>query len=106
MVRQKRSRSMRRVQVRTVKKTVARYKPKLHSKHICGICKNILHGKPRGRPVEIRKYSKTEKRPERPYGGVLCSKCSRKILSLKARLKHKLIKKEDIPISLRKYLKW
>jgi len=80
------------------------YKHKRPGKHVCAICKEVLHGKPRGRPVEIRKLSKSERRPERPFGGMLCSKCSRKIISLRAKLKHGLIKKEEIPISLSKYM--
>ena len=104
MGKEKPSRNFRRAKVRITKGTVARYFPSLHSKHTCGICQEVLHGTPRGRPVEIAKLSKTERRPERPYGGVLCSKCSRHILSIKAKLKHGLMNKEDVSISLRKYV--
>ena len=34
-------------------------------------------GTPRDIPAKIKKLAKTEKRPERPYGGNLCSKCTR-----------------------------
>ena len=36
--------------------------------------------------MEIRKLAKTERRPERPFGGVLCSECMRKIEKLRVRV--------------------
>ena len=41
----------------------------------CSICGAPLAGVPRVKP---NKLAKTEKRPERPFGGVLCAKCSKK----------------------------
>ena len=49
-------------------------------------CKAILKGVPRERPYKMRTMAKTKKRPERPYGGVLCSKCMREIFKEKARI--------------------
>ena len=43
----------------------------------CGECGVILKGVPRGLSAEMKNLPKTKKRPQRPYGGVLCSKCSR-----------------------------
>ena len=43
----------------------------------CGSCKGKLNGIPRGRPADMQALAKTEKRPQRPYGGVLCSYCMR-----------------------------
>ena len=60
----------------------------------CSLCGAVLHGVKRG----------TSSGPKRPYGGELCSKCTRKVLSLKAKIKNKEIKKEDVPFSIRKYL--
>ncbi|MGL6297610.1 MAG: 50S ribosomal protein L34e [Methanobacteriaceae archaeon] len=75
---------------RTFKKTpggntVLRYKKKKPSKHICAKCGEQLHGVPRGRPYEIRKLSKSKKRPNRPYGGYLCTKCTREHFKSEAR---------------------
>jgi len=99
------SHALRKVQRRTPGgRTVTHYEPKLHSKHICAICKQVLHGKPRGRPVEIRKLAKSERRPERPFGGMLCSKDTRMVLSYRVKLKHGLLKQGDVPISLRNYV--
>jgi large subunit ribosomal protein L34e len=44
-----------------------------------------LQGIPRLRAVEIRKLPKSKKRPERPYGGYLCSECMRELFKEKAR---------------------
>ncbi|PIN73425.1 50S ribosomal protein L34e [Candidatus Woesearchaeota archaeon CG10_big_fil_rev_8_21_14_0_10_45_16] len=55
------------------------------SKAVCGTCKKPLLGVPRERPAILGKMPKTARRPERPYGGVLCSACTRKLLQQKAR---------------------
>lgn len=51
----------------------------------CTICGNILHGVPRLRSPKIRKTAKTSRRPERPYGGYLCSGCLKRLLKEEAR---------------------
>lgn len=81
-----RSRSYKRVRKNTPGgKNVLRYKKKKPSKHVCAECGKILHGVPRGRPYEIRKLSKTQRRPSRPFGGYLCSECARKHFKAEAR---------------------
>jgi len=66
-------------------KTVLRFTKRKPSKPICNKCNKELLGTARGRKTEIRKLPKTGRRPERPYGGVLCSSCSRKTHIAKAR---------------------
>lgn len=81
-----RSRSYRRIKVTTpggVNKTT--YKPRKPTKAICGSCGGVLPGVAREIPSVMRNIPKSSRRPERPYGGVLCSKCSRKELKMKAR---------------------
>lgn len=74
----KRSRTYARVKVRLPGgKTVQRYNLRNPSVAKCGSCGAGLHGIPRGRPSDFAKLAKTQKRPERPYGGVLCSSCAR-----------------------------
>lgn len=71
------SRTYRRVKVKLTTSVTVHYrkrKPKLAS---CGSCKKPLKGVARGRPYKIKKMNKTQRRPKRPYGGVLCSKCMR-----------------------------
>lgn len=81
-----RSRSYKRINKKTPGgQNVLRYKKKKPSKHVCAECGATLHGVPRGRPYEIGKLSKTKKRPNRPFGGNLCSKCARDYFKSEAR---------------------
>jgi len=66
-------------------RTVVHYRESKPSKAICGSCKKPLSGVPRDRPAVMAKVPKTARRPERPYGGVLCSKCTRQLLKEKVR---------------------
>ena len=66
-------------------KTVLHYRRRKPSKAKCASCGALLNGVPRGRPSEIAKLSKTEKRPERPYCGYLCPKCLKRLMIEKAR---------------------
>lgn len=79
MVQKHRTRTYRRVKVKTpgarLKIHYRKRKPKMAH---CAHCKKELKGVPRDLPYKIRKLSKTKKRPERPFGGYLCSECMRK----------------------------
>lgn len=68
-------------------RTAVHFKRKKPSKAKCGNCGKALLGVARGCISKIRKLSKTKRRPERPYGGALCSKCTRSLLKEKARVK-------------------
>lgn len=83
MVKTQKSRTMRRVLVKTPgHKVNLQYRKRKPAKAICAECGKALAGVPRERPYKIHKMGKTEKRPQRPYGGQLCSRCSRlKIIS-------------------------
>jgi len=81
------SRTFARKKVRIVSgtKTVyVRRKPKVGS---CFVTGETLKGVPRALPVKMRNLAKTEKRPQRPFGGVLSSKASR--LELRKRVRSK-----------------
>ena len=81
-----RSRRFRRVHVRTPGgKVVLHHERRKPGKAQCGLCGEYLKGVPRGIMSFVGKLSKTQRRPERPYGGVLCSKCMRKTFVEKAR---------------------
>ena len=45
--------------------------------HHCATCDRKLPGMPRGTRIEIRRLSKSQRSPSRPYGGQLCSPCLR-----------------------------
>ncbi len=51
----------------------------------CANCGKSLKGIPRERQHKMKKLGKTKKRPERPYGGNLCSDCARNLIKTKAR---------------------
>ena len=53
------------------------YKKKKPNAAKCGTCGAMLKGIPRATPLKMGSMAKTMKRPQRPYGGVLCSKCLR-----------------------------
>lgn len=65
-----------------IKKVQRREKPKAAK---CARCGKPLHGVPKAHPSEIRKMSKSKRRPSRPYGGHLCSHCMRELFREKAR---------------------
>lgn len=76
-----RTRKLRRVYRRTPSgKTVIHFRKRKPQKAKCSKCGDILKGVPRERPYKMQRLAKTKKRPERPYGGVLCSRCMRRLL--------------------------
>jgi large subunit ribosomal protein L34e len=79
------SRTFRRVKVKTPTETKTVYKRRKPSQSKCGKCGLALSGVPRATKSELVNMPKTQKRPERPYGGVLCSKCTRALIKEKAR---------------------
>ncbi|RJQ17573.1 50S ribosomal protein L34e [Candidatus Woesearchaeota archaeon] len=75
----RRSRTLRRVYVKKPSgKNTIHYKKRKPQPAHCGICHAVLKGVPSERPYKMQNMAKTMKRPERPYGGVLCSACTRK----------------------------
>ena len=78
-----RSRSLRRVYVRTPGgNTVIHYERKKNGKAHCAICGAELNGV---KTNDLHKFSKTEKRPERKYGGVVCSRCLERLIKASVR---------------------
>jgi large subunit ribosomal protein L34e len=68
-----RSRSLAKVYKRTPSgKVVIRYRRRKNNSAKCAICKRELNGV---KTNNLNKLSKSEKRPERPFGGFLCHKC-------------------------------
>lgn len=80
-----RNRSFRKVKVKLASRITTQYRKIKPARAQCGDCGKELQGVPRARPVELRSMPKTKKRPERPFGGVLCSSCMRKRMIAKAR---------------------
>ena len=71
------SRSFRRVFTRVISKTRLFYKRRKPKQAKCAECGAKLKGVPRLDANKARNTPKTHKRPERPYGGELCSRCTR-----------------------------
>ncbi len=61
------------------------YRERKPGKAACGACGKNLAGVPHELPSAFRNLPKTAKRPERPFGGVLCSACMRMFFKNKAR---------------------
>jgi len=81
-----RSRTLRKVFRKTPGGTTVLHRVKRNpSKAKCGSCGVELKAVPRKTASQMKNTAKTQKRPERPFGGVLCSKCMRKHLITKAR---------------------
>ncbi len=82
----RRTRKLRRIYVRTPGgRTVVHYKEMRKSRQHCSSCGSVLHGVKAVHPHVLRAMPKSQKRPERPYGGVLCSQCMRREIIQKAR---------------------
>jgi ribosomal protein L14E/L6E/L27E/ribosomal protein L34E len=80
-----RTRTLRRIKVKTLTGFKVKYKKRKPKIAHCSVCKSQLHGVPRDLPYKIRQLPKSQRRPERMYSGVLCSKC----LKLKLEEQHK-----------------
>jgi len=73
-----RSRSLVRKSVKTPAGTVkTHYAKRNPSPAVCAACKKPLHGVPTERNIRLGGLTRRQKRPERPYGGNLCSACMR-----------------------------
>ncbi|UYP45565.1 hypothetical protein NEF87_001850 [Candidatus Lokiarchaeum ossiferum] len=66
----RRSHAMRRLMRRLPGNTTTTHFVRRRPKYAhCPITGQVLHGVPRLRPAQVRKLTKTERRPSRPYGG-------------------------------------
>jgi len=86
-------------------KKIVLFKGRKPGKPKCGLCGALLHGVPSKRIAELRKLGKTEKRPERVFGGVLCANCAQRVVIDETRLRSGVLRVEDIPLTRLKYVK-
>jgi large subunit ribosomal protein L34e len=81
------SRTLRRVNKKLPSgKVTIHYVKRKHQLPKCAICKKELKGMPKTRPFKLQKSGISKKRPERPFGGFLCSKCSREEIKKQSRV--------------------
>ena len=73
------------------------------SKHTCAICTSVLRGVAR-KNKRLPRLTKTQRRPERKFGGILCANCVEQIIKEKTRLETGAISREDVPLARLKYL--
>ena len=82
-----RSRTFRRVFVRTPgSDTVIQYRRRKNAKPQCATCGANLPGVARGTKNMVKALPRSARRPERPFGGKLCSACSRRAIIAKFRV--------------------
>jgi large subunit ribosomal protein L34e len=80
------SRTLRKVFVKVPGNTIkVHYRKRKPGKAKCAVYGTVLQGVARANPSGLRNMPKTEKRPQRPYGGVLSSKAMREKMKQKAR---------------------
>jgi large subunit ribosomal protein L34e len=85
------SRTLRRVQKTTPGGvSVTQYIQRNPAKAKCANCGKALHGIPRSKSNEL---TKSQRKPQRPFGGTLCSPCSRTAIISKYRNIFSLSKK-------------
>ncbi|HIQ10021.1 MAG TPA: 50S ribosomal protein L34e [Euryarchaeota archaeon] len=86
-------------------RVVIHFRKEKTGKHVCAICGAPLHGVPHGkRPSEVRKLAKTERRPERVFGGVLCPGCTKRIVEEAYYVKHGVKDISEVDLADRKYV--
>jgi large subunit ribosomal protein L34e len=82
-----RSRTFRRIKTRLPSgKVVTHHEKRKPELPKCAVCKKALKGMPRAFDSKKQKMGISKKRPERPFGGNLCSDCSRKQIKQEARV--------------------
>ncbi len=80
-------------------KIVYHYKPKRYGPARCAICKKPLNATPTGPKSLIKKLPKSKKRPNRPYGGYLCSSCLRKVILRRALKEGETLLKGEVSVT-------
>ncbi|MGC9037128.1 MAG: 50S ribosomal protein L34e [Candidatus Micrarchaeia archaeon] len=96
-----RSRSVRRLDRVTPKgRHVIHYERKAHALPRCAICGAEINGI----SVTSKLRGKSRKSVERLFGGVLCSRCTARVVTLASRIEHGEMKLNDIGLKERNYV--
>ncbi|BBG24377.1 50S ribosomal protein L34e [Sulfuracidifex tepidarius] len=78
-----RSRSLSRKRVKLPSGNIAtHYEDKRNSSSTCHFCGKPLHG---AKTNKLSKFSKSERRPSRPFAGVLCHSCLERLIKQTSR---------------------
>ena len=97
-----RSRSKRKIfKITPGKRKVIHYKRREKGKeHYCAVCHGLLQA-----THSFPCMAKSEKHPERKFGGHLCHACTAKVVKYAGRLKEGIIAEDDVEIRYRDYVK-
>ena len=72
----RRTKSQKKKKVKTPGAKLSTYYSKRKQKgNKCSKCQKILSGVPKDRKTDLKRLSKSKKRPMRPYAGTLCAAC-------------------------------
>ena len=81
-----RSRSLRKIRKKLPGgASIIHYIKKRPKRAVCAKCKKPLHGVASGLASKVKCLAKSKKRPTRPYGGKLCSRCTKALMKDKIR---------------------
>jgi large subunit ribosomal protein L34e len=76
------------------------------SNHKCAVCRKTLHGMPHGkRAFEVKKLSKTQRRPENLLSSILCPECRQIAYQEAVMFKNNLKDEKDLDLRYVKYIK-
>ena len=82
-----RSRTFRRVFVKVPGgSTELHYRRRRNAPAQCAKCEAILPGVARGTKTQVRALPRSARRPSRPFGGMFCSACTRRVIIARARV--------------------
>lgn len=66
-------------------RTVVQYRRRRNAPARCAETGKLLIGVPRGNKTDVRRLPRNQRRPDRPYGGMLSSRAMRRKMIEKAR---------------------
>jgi large subunit ribosomal protein L34e len=75
------------------------------SKQKCAVCSKVINGVPHGlRDFEVKRLSKTQRRPENLLSSILCPKCREIAYHDAVMFKYKLKTEKDLDFRYKKYI--
>ena len=99
-----RTRSRKRVQKRASKETRLKFKSEKVSAAHCAVCSGLLAGVPKLEKAELKKLSKSKRRPEVPFGGHLCTSCRRTVFEEAAMVSSGVKELDDVRFQMLPYV--
>ena len=71
-------------------------------KHHCSVCGKLMHGMPHGKTtVQVKKLSKSQRRPEALLAGTLCNICRVRIMEAAIQVKYGMKEMTTIDLFLK-----